>query len=182
MQALIMYLRTVPPVENEVIQTGPSGEGIAPELAVNIDELPQLPPDGSDQVELGRYLVTYVMSCGDCHTPLDPETGMPLVPDMFLAGGQAYEGPWGIVYGGNITPHETGLAEWETDDYIRVFREGVRIDGRRVVFMPWQDYTSITDEDLDAVIAYLQSLEPIDNEIPAPALEDIFVEFVEDEE
>jgi mono/diheme cytochrome c family protein len=182
MQALIMYLRTVPPVENEVIQTGPSGEGIAPELTVNIDELPQLPPDGSDQVELGRYLVTYIMSCGDCHTPLDPETGMPLVPDMFLAGGQAYEGPWGIVYGGNITPHETGLAEWEAEDYIRVFREGVRIDGRRVVFMPWQDYTSITDEDLDAVIAYLQSLDPIDNEIPAPALEDIFIEFVEDEE
>ena len=179
MQALIMYLRTLEPVENEVIQIGPSGDGFAPELVVNQDELPQLPPDGSDPVELGRYLVNHVMSCGDCHTPLDPETGIPN-REMLFAGGQAYEGPWGIVYGGNLTPDETGLAGWEFEDFERVFREGVRIDGRRLVLMPWQDYVTVADDDLAAIVAYLQSLEPINNEVPAPAIEDIFIEFVED--
>lgn len=179
MAALIMYLRTLPPIDNEVIQTGPSGEGFAPELIVDAEQLPQLPPDGSDPVELGRYLVLNVMSCSDCHTPLDPETGAPMF-DMLLGGGQAYEGPWGIVYGGNITPHETGLADWEAADYERVIREGVRIDGRRLVLMPWQDYAPATDEDLAAVVAYLQSLEPIDNEVPAPAIEDIFVGYAEE--
>jgi len=179
MKALIMYLRSIPAIENEVIQTGPSGDGIAPELVVDSEQLPLLPPDGSDPIELGRYLVLNVMSCSDCHTPLDPETGAPMF-DLLLGGGQAYEGPWGIVYGGNITPHETGLADWETEDYERVFREGVRIDGRRLVLMPWQDYAPATDEDLAAVIAYLQSLEPVDNEVPSPAIEDIFVVYAEE--
>lgn len=179
MQALIMYLRTVPPVENEIVQTGPSGEGIAPELIINADELPQMPPDGSDPVELGQYLTISVMSCGECHTPLNPETGAPDT-DLWLAGGQAYEGPWGIVYGGNITPHETGLDGWTAEDYERVLREGVRIDGRRLVLMPWEDYKGATEEDMAAVIAYLQSLTPIDNEVPAPALEDLFVEYIDE--
>ncbi len=180
MQALIMYLRTIPAVENEIIQTGPSGDGIAPELVVNADELPLLPPDGSDPIELGRYLTINVMGCSDCHTPLDAETGAPNF-ELLLAGGQAYEGPWGIVYGGNITPHETGLADWTTEDYERSLREGVRIDGRRLVFMPWEDYAGATEEDMAAVIAYLQSLTPIDNEIPSPAIEEIFIEFVDEE-
>ena len=179
MQALIMYLRTIPAVENEIEQTGPSGDGIAPELIVDEDALTLLPPDGSDPIVLGEYLVRNVMSCGDCHTPLDEDTGAPLA-DMFLAGGQAYQGPWGIVYGGNITPDATGLDGWEYEDYERVFREGVRIDGRRLVFMPWQDYAGLSDDDLDAVIMYLQALEPIDNEVPAPAIEDIFLDYVED--
>ena len=179
MEALIMYLRSIPAVENEVIQTGPSGDGFAPELIIDAEQLPLVPPDGSDPVELGRYLALNVMSCSDCHTPLDPETGAPMF-DFLLGGGQAYEGPWGLVYAGNITPHETGLEGWETEDYERVFREGVRIDGRRLVFMPWQDYASTSDEDLAAVIAYLQSLEPVDNEVPAPAIEDIFVEYAEE--
>lgn len=179
MKALIMYLRTLPAVENEIIQTGPSGDGIAPELIIDAEQLPQLPPDGSDPVELGQYLVLNIMSCGDCHTPLDPETGAPMF-DLLLGGGQAYEGPWGIVYGGNITPHETGLAGWEAPDYERVIREGVRIDGRRLVLMPWQDYAPATDEDLAAVIAFLQSLEPVENEVPAPAIEEIFVGYAEE--
>lgn len=178
MQALIMYLRSIPAVDNEVIQTGPSGEGFAPELTVNAEELPQLPPE--DQLELGRYLTLNVMSCGECHTPLDPETGAPQF-ELLLGGGQAYEGPWGIVYGGNITPHETGLADWTAEDYERVFREGIRIDGRRLVFMPWQDYATTSDDDMDAVIAYLQSLEPIDNEVPSPAIEDIFISYADAE-
>lgn len=179
MQSIIMYLRTIPAIENDVIQTGPSGDGIAPELIVDAEQLPLTPPDGSDPIALGEYLVRNVMSCGDCHTPLDPDTGLPVF-EMFLAGGQAYEGPWGIVYGGNITPAETGLVDWEYEDYERVFREGVRIDGRRLVLMPWQDYRTISEDDLAAVIAYLQSLEPIENEVPAPSIEDIFIEFVDE--
>lgn len=179
MQALIMYLRTVPPIENEIIKSGPTGDGIAPELMVDPEQLSQLPPDGTDLIELGEYLTTRVMSCGECHTPLDPETGAPQL-DLWLGGGQAYEGPWGIVYGGNITPHETGLAGWEATDYERVLREGVRIDGRRLVFMPWQDYAGTSEHDMEAVIAYLQSLTPVDNEVPAPAIEDIFLDMIEE--
>jgi mono/diheme cytochrome c family protein len=178
--AIIAYLRTIEPIENEVDRSGPSGEGIAPVLE-RTEPLPETPPDGSDPVELGSYLVNVVMSCGDCHTPRDPRTGL-FAEDMHLAGGQAYEGPWGIVYGGNITPHdETGIGTWTADDIRRVFREGVRPDGRRLVLMPWEDYSSITDDDLDALIAYLQSLEPIDNEIPAPSIAEEFLQYADED-
>lgn len=180
-KSIIAYLRTLTPVENEVDRTGPSGEGIAPELVID-ETLPEFPPDGSVPEELGAYLVLTIMSCSDCHTPLDPDTGIPMF-DLLLAGGQAYEGPWGIVYGGNITPHdETGIGTWEGEDIERVIREGVRIDGRRLILMPWEDYAVVTDEELDAVVAYLQSLTPVDNEVPAPSIEEPLIVFVEDEE
>lgn len=180
MQAIIAYLRTVPAVENKVEHTL-TGDGIAPELVLST-ELPEAAPDGSDPVELGRYLVTAVMSCTDCHTPLDPETGAPMM-EQFLGGGQPYEGPWGIVYGANITPDEaTGIGTWTPDDIVRVFREGVRIDGRRLVLMPWQTYQPVTDEDLSAIIAFLkEGLTPVSNEIPLPSINELFLQHVESE-
>ena len=180
MDALIAYLRTIEPVENEVDRSGPSGEGMTPQ-GERIVPLPANPPDGSDPVELGDYLANVIMSCGDCHTPRDPRTGF-FAEDMHFGGGQAYEGPWGIVYGGNITPHEeTGIGTWEADDIRRVFREGVRIDGRRLILMPWEDYAAITDDDLDALIAYLGSVEPIDNEIPAPSIDEAFLQYADED-
>jgi mono/diheme cytochrome c family protein len=179
MRALIAYLRTVPAVSNDV-PLGPSGEGIAPELLPS-DTLPEIAPDGSDQVALGDYLVNAVMSCIDCHTPLDAETGAPIM-DLHLAGGQPYEGPWGIVYGANITPHpETGLGNWTEQQIMTVLYTGVRIDGRRVVVMPWQDYLFVTESDALAVATYLkQGLEPIDNEVPAPSFTNQqFVQYAE---
>lgn len=174
MTALIAYLRSVPAVNNPV-PPGPTGEGIAPELEPPT-ELAETGPDGSDPIERGAYLVNVIMSCADCHTPIDVETGAPIF-DQWLAGGQPFEGPWGIVYGANLTPHpERGLGSWTADDIRAVFRTGVRIDGRQLVLMPWQDYEIITDEDLDAVIAYLKDgIEPIDNEVPAPAIDPLFI-------
>jgi hypothetical protein len=34
--------------------------------------------------------------------------------------------------------------------------------------MPWPMYAQMSDEDLGAIFAYLQSLPPIDNRVPAP--------------
>jgi mono/diheme cytochrome c family protein len=179
MQAIIAYLRSIPAVENEVEDTGLTGEGIAPELILP-EELPATAPQ-DDPVALGEYLVRQVMVCGDCHTPLDENTGAPMVETHLLAGGQPYEGPWGIVYGGNITPHEvTGIGEWTDEEITRVIREGVRTDGRRLVLMPWEDYAVITDDDLAGVIAYLRSIPAVDNEIPAPAIEDLFLAYTEE--
>ena len=48
--------------------------------------------------------------------------------------------------------------------------------------MPWQDYSIISDEDLEAVVAYMRALEPIDNEVPNPAFEDeAFMQFVDED-
>lgn len=178
-RAIIAYLRSIPAVNNPEPPNQLAGEIVAPEL-VPPTELPETAPDGSNPVELGRYLVNVAMSCHDCHTPLDAETGEP-IEAKWLAGGQPYEGPWGIVYGSNITPHETtGIGTWTEEQIIRAVRDGVRIDGRRLILMPWEDYAVTTDEDIQAVAAYLlNGAEPIDNEIPAPAIEDAFIQYDE---
>lgn len=179
MQAIIAYLRSLPAVENEVPRVGPSGEGIAPDLVLR-DDLPEFAPDSSDPVALGEYLVNTVMSCADCHTPLDETTGAPIF-DQWLAGGQPWEGPWGIVYGGNITPHETtGIGTWTDEQIARAIREGVRIDGRRLILMPWEDYAVTTDEDIAAVVAYLRSIPAVELEPSVPSIEEAFIIYEEE--
>jgi mono/diheme cytochrome c family protein len=175
MQALIAYLRSLPAIENAVdddsMYIHDLYEGDPAEAFAAL-EFPETSPESA--IELGTYLVVDVMRCVGCHTPQDPETGRPDA-SRYLAGGGAFEGPWGTVYGGNITPHATtGIGAWTDEDIANVFHEGVRIDGRSLILMPWQDYSSISDSDLVAVIGYLRSIEEIDNEVPLPAINEDF--------
>jgi mono/diheme cytochrome c family protein len=176
--AVIAFLRSLEPVENDV---GPYLQAI-PALELQFSG-PEEAPDPENELERGAYLLTGVLTCTDCHTPLDPET---FEPDfsMFLAGGQPFEGPWGIVYGGNITPHEeTGIGSYTEADLALVLSAGIMPDGRRTILMPWYSYTNLTPEDLRAVVTFLlEGLEPIDNEIPEPAVEEPFQLFADEDE
>lgn len=181
MAALIAYLRSIEPIENE---TAIPREQVLPD-----DQLPQLPPSTGAAVapqgpgiERGAYLVRNVMACYECHVPLDPATGNPLVAEA-PSGGQPYEGPWGIAYGANITPdEETGIGAWSDTEIVRAIRSGIRPDGRVLVVMPWPEYGVLTDDDARSIAMYLRSLDPVTNEVPAPALEEGFVRYVEVEE
>jgi hypothetical protein len=97
--------------------------------------------------------------------------------DKYLAGRQPYEGPWGIVYGGNITPHEeTGIGSWTNEDVKRSIVSGIGQDGRRLILMPWFAYSALTAEDADAVVYYLKNVLPaVENQIPAAALNPDFI-------
>ena len=167
LNAIVAYLRSVPPVKN-----------VVPERTVNTEGMPVLPyqtgiiaPDPSDLSARGAYLVDHIMGCTDCHTPVDPNTGAPQL-DKYLAGRQPYEGPWGIVYGGNITPdEETGIGIWNEEELKRSLLTGVNKDGRRLILMPWYAYSALSPEDTEAVIYYLKNdLPAVHNEIPAPSL------------
>jgi mono/diheme cytochrome c family protein len=177
LDALVTFLQTLPPVDNPL----PRDQILPPEV------LPQLAlregivaPDPSDTEARADYLFSGVLPCTDCHTPLDTETGAPIL-DQYLSGGQPFEGPWGIIYGGNITPHEeAGIGTWSDEDIKRIFLSGVRPDGRQVVLMPWRDFQPLTEEDLDAVVYYLRNkVAPVNREVPAPALNEGFANFVE---
>lgn len=178
LNAVIAFLRSLEPVENDV---GPYLQALPPaELEYNG---PEEAPGPEDEMVRGEYLMTSVLSCTDCHTPLDPETFEPDLT-MFLAGGQPFEGPWGIVYGGNITPHpDTGIGDYTEADLALVLSAGIMPDGRRTILMPWYSYTHMTQDDLRAVVTYLlEGLEPIDNEIPEPSVAPPFQLFEEDAE
>lgn len=167
LDAVIAYLRSVKAVSNSVPEKTVSTEGLpTPPYQTGI-----VAPPASDQAARGSYLVNSVMGCTDCHTPVDPATGAPLM-DKYLAGRQPYEGPWGIVYGGNITPdEETGIGAW-TDQQVKLsIISGIGQDGRRLILMPWFAYSALTAEDADAVVYYLKNVLPaVENQIPTAAL------------
>jgi mono/diheme cytochrome c family protein len=177
MTALLAYLRSIPAVSNLVSTEGQiSTEGFQPApMREGITT-----PDKSDQVAYGGYLVQSVLACTDCHTPIDPSTGAPIL-EKYLGGGQPYEGPWGIVYGGNITPDmETGIGSWSEEDLKRALIAGVRPEGRRLAVMPWETYKNLNGEDVEAVIAYLQrGVKPVKNAVPASTISPEMLEMVE---
>lgn len=84
----------------------------------------------------------------------------------------AWVGPWGISYAANLTPDETGIGNWTIDHFKRAIREGKfkgLPNGRMLLPpMPWQAYNHATDEELEAIFAYLKSIKPVRNVVPAP--------------
>ena len=87
--------------------------------------------------------------------------------------GTAFAGPWGISYTANLTPDSaTGIGAWSEEVFIKTLRTGKHLgqeNGRPILPpMPWYYVNKMTDEDLRAVYAYLRSLPPVNNRVPAP--------------
>jgi mono/diheme cytochrome c family protein len=101
----------------------------------------------------GKHLVDAVAVCIICHG--ENLGGRLAFQDKFLGRG----------YTSNLTRGRGGVGGTYTDaDWIRSIRYGVRPDGLGIPFMPSDYYNKLTDEDTGAIIAYLKSLPPIDNE------------------
>lgn len=150
-----------------------------------------------EQIARGKYLVN-IGGCNDCHspkimTPMGPvpdttrllsghPAGQPMAefdPDMVAPGKwvltddgtTTWVGPWGISYTANLTPDSsTGLGLWTADIFIQTMRTGKHMGTGRMLLppMPWQGIGQLPDEDLRAIFAYLQTLTPISNRVPAP--------------
>jgi hypothetical protein len=83
--------------------------------------------------------------------------GMEFEPDPGLE-----DGPW--TRSPNLTKHATGVLQYypTADAWIARFRAGRRIPGSP---MHWGPFSRMTDEDLRAVYAFLESVPPVDNEV-----------------
>ena len=124
--------------------------------------LPAPAPDGAatagvqdDAVRAARgsYLAR-AGHCAGCHTA---RGGAP------YAGGRAIATPFGSVASANLTPDgATGLGAWSGADFRRALREGVSRDGRLLYpACPYPNFTLVSDEDADALWAFLRRLEPV---------------------
>jgi len=83
----------------------------------------------------------------------------------------AWAGPWGVSFAYNLTPDmKTGIGGWTEEMFIQTLRKGKFMGMSRDILppMPWQTIGQMTDDDLKAIFAYLQSLPPIENPIPPP--------------
>ena len=101
--------------------------------------------------------------------PPVPEN-VPLGPWVLFKGDlTAAVGPWGTSFAANLTPHETGIGNWSLDQFKRAIREAKfkGLENSRPIMPPMpRHYAYLTDQDIEAVYSYLQSLEPIDNVVP----------------
>lgn len=123
-----------------------------------------------DTIRHGEYIAT-VTGCAFCHSPFRDDNTM--IDRFKYAGGQKFDlAPFGTFVSYNLTSDKaTGLGNW-TDDQIKTcLTRGVRRDGSRMLPfpMPWPNYAHMTPGDLNALVAFLRSLPPVSNAIPAPA-------------
>ncbi len=112
----------------------------------------------------GDYLVNSILNCGGCHTPRGPGGA-----EKAFSGGNVFDTPRFKVVSSNITPDkQTGIGNWTNDQIKKAIMHGVRPNGVALAVMPSAFYAGLTTRDADAIVAYLRSLKPIRNEVPAP--------------
>ena len=124
-------------------------------------------PPITDKVAYGRYLTTAAVECYACHSA-DFKTMDMLVPEntvgYFGGGNPLLDEEGNVIPSANLTPHATGLADWTYEEFSRTLRTGLRPDGTGVsTAMP--KFPQFSDQEIEAIWAYLQTLPPIDNEV-----------------
>ena len=86
----------------------------------------------------------------------------------------AYVGPWGTSYAANLTPDPTGLGSWTEEQFLAALKQGwyKGMEGTRKLLppMPWQGYSELSDEEARAIFAYLKTVPPVENAVPAPIM------------
>ena len=124
---------------------------------------------GKDRVRHGEYIAA-ISGCAFCHSPFRDDSTM--IDGLKMAGGQKFDVvPFGTLVSYNLTSDkDTGLGGWTDDQIKTLVTSGVRRDGSRMIPfpMPWPNYANMKPDDLNALVAYLRSLPPVSNRIPAP--------------
>jgi mono/diheme cytochrome c family protein len=157
------------------------GFGLAVVLFLLIYPLQQPAADisvdmSAENIERGRYLTINVLQCVDCHSERDWNLygGPPIAPvgagrscmtrETETAGvNVGQENFPGKLCIRNITPDpETGIGLWTDGEIIRAVREGVDLNGEGLFpIMPYFIYRHVSDADMEAVVAYLRSMDPV---------------------
>lgn len=113
-------------------------------------------PTDHRTIARGEHLVNAVAHCGYCHGP-------------DLAGEYVENNPGGegVIVAPNLTSGEGGLgSRYTTEDWVRTLHHGITPAGRSVLLMPSLFFNHLSQTDLVAMIAYLESIPPVDNQLP----------------
>ena len=104
-------------------------------------------------VKNGRDLAA-IGNCNDCHTVRGGKD---------FAGGLAVPTPFGTIYSSNITPDaETGIGRWSEAAFRRAMQSGINRDGQHLYpTFPYDHFTHVSDDDDNALYAYLMTRRPV---------------------
>jgi len=168
--AVVSYLRSQPPVHNEVpmheynllgkiVKATALANPVGPKEAP-----PKVSPHGAN-VENGKYLVESVALCGACHTQRNQATGAFEGP--YLGGATGFDATDSLSWSPpNITSDPTGkLSQMTEDEFV------MRVHAGRVIEhspMPWQTFRTMHEEDLRAIYQYLKTVPPVSRDVGPP--------------
>lgn len=127
-----------------------------------------------ERIERGQYLFTTLLDCDGCHSERDfTRLGGPVVADGRGKGAfLPLQGLPGQVNAPNITPDtETGIGAWTDGEKIRAIREGISKDGHMLFpLMPYPGYRYLSDSDVEALVAYMNTLPAVRNYMPRSSI------------
>ena len=169
--SIIAYIRTLKPIESTVpkpISDFPMNFIIN---TIPVKATPQKMPAKSDQLAYGAYMVN-ACACVECHTKVDKGK---IIDNLAFSGGREFQFPDGsVVRSANLTPDmKTGIGSWTEEIFLKRFKtysdstyqpQNVA-PGEFNSIMPWNMYSRMNTEDLQAIYTYLKSLKPISNEV-----------------
>ena len=153
---VIAYVQSLPAVDRDLPK--PS-LGLLGRVLVTIGALPlygvekidlnasrPVPPPPGPTAEYGAHLAM-IGGCKGCHRE-------------DLSGGPVSAGAPDWPPAANLTPHPDGLGSWSKEDFITALKQGKSKDGRALnpEAMPWTSTALMTDQDIDAIWAYLQTV------------------------
>ena len=126
-------------------------------------------PDTSNKVEWGKYIALYQMECYTCHSQsfsknnyYEPEKS----PGFFGGGNKLYNTEGKQLYSLNITMDKnTGIGNWSEADFIKAVTTGIVPNNQPALRQPMQPYANLSDEEVSAIYAYLQTVPTINNKV-----------------
>ena len=129
---------------------------------INVTVSPVPVPEDPESLARGRHLAQAITACTGCHgenlagrTMADsPVFARFLAPNLTRGPGSAVEG-------------------YTVQDWVRAIRHGLDRQSRPLILMPARAYQHLSNEDLGALIAYLQGVPPVDNALEASTLNPI---------
>lgn len=178
--ALVAYLRSLQPIHRQLPRSAPARQRYE---TVQLATPPATERSLTSRVDRGRYLVQ-LGECLGCHTSttkngrpfrglefgggrrfrVEKGVGIELTPDPSFtpASKQALPVEAQLVASANITRDPSGIAFYTEELFINTIRTG-RVAGVRTLSaaMPWVFFREMTDTDLGAIFAYLQTVSPV---------------------
>lgn len=111
-----------------------------------------LPTDATTIAEGKRQFAT--RGCVDCHGA--DGAGKMVIDDALI----------GTIMASNLTTGQGGIGNvyQSSADWERAIRHGVKPDGTALVIMPSHEFNPINNDDLAEMVAFIQSLAPVDHE------------------
>ena len=122
-------------------------------------------PSDAATIAKGKHYIEAVGICQVCHGQNLGGPNIETCKDVPCTG-FSNDSFFGKMMPTNLTSGRGGIGNvFTNEDYVRAIRHGIGQDNKALLIMPSEQFNKISDEDLGAIIAYLKTLPPVENEL-----------------